>query len=210
MENGIFEQVDRAVLKPIDSRRINFGSTSQETADLVRRSSLSFAATNLLSLNPEQITLLSKRIRLLFTRIASQNKLKIDKKDLEQFRESDENSLAHELDHLRKVQEFRPEVIAQTSINILPLLHADMLKVAMNVMVPVPDVEYTILEKTLIQMAPNLPSGQDYFDLSRYMENHTSAKEDLERVRKIVDGKKPSHGKDHFLAFLDKLSSPSS
>lgn len=202
---GLLERVDKAVLRPVDSKALSFGSVSPEVAGNLKRSSLSFSAVELLTLTPEQVFQVSKRVRVLFTKIASQNGLRINPKDLEQFKDNDDNSILHELTHIRRIQELRPELIEGASVNVLPLLHAGLLNVAMNTMVSQPEVPYTIVEKLSIQMAPNLPSDPDYFDLQRYIEGNTYTKEDLERVKELVNSKRRSHGKEHFLEFLSRL-----
>lgn len=200
--NELFAKIDQANLLPLESSKINFAYNSQENIDFRKSRSLSFCATDLLNLKPDEILTISKKIRLLFTKIASKNNLKIDKKDLEQFREGDVNPLIHELEHLKKIQEFRPEVIMDSSFNILPVLHAGQLKIGMNVTIPLPNNEYTVLEKVLILLAPNLPSPQDYFGLSKYMKTHQPTKEDLNKIKEIITQKRSVPGKDYFIKFL--------
>jgi hypothetical protein len=202
---GIFDKVDGAILKPIDSKLVNLSSTTPETESLIKSNSLSFPATDLLNLSSDNLSLLSRRVRSLFTNIASKNKIKCDKKDLEQFKDGDTNSLIHEVEHLKRIKEIRPELIEGSSVNILAILHQGQLKLGMNVIVPTPDVEYTAVEKTAIQVAPNLPSDPDYFNLMLYLKGHPFPIEDIEKIKEMITQKRQSSGKNHFLAFLSSL-----
>jgi hypothetical protein len=209
MNIELLDYVDHANLLPVDSRRINSAdSRDTETQRIVRESSLSLRAEDLIDMTAEDIALLSKRIRLLFTRIASQNKLRIGSGDLELFKDADENALVHELSHLHEYKRLRPEIIPDAFINILPLVQNGQLRLAMNVWTPVPEVEYTVMEKANIHLAPHKPSPADFHSLIHFMMEHRAGitDETIGSITDIVKGKRQTQTENDFLARLSAFN----
>lgn len=209
MKPELLSLVDKAKIAPLDSRRIHFLNMTPETLRIIQANSLSFRARELLELNGEDIILLSKRLRLMFTRIASQYGLRMGGDALDFFKEGEGNGLLHELRHLEEVQQARPELVDQSSINILPVRAPNnQLGYAMNVMIPIPDVKYTIMEKAKIQLAPVNPSIPDYNDLYRYIQENRDivTRDDIRTIAEMVKQKRKSEAKNNFLAYLSEIS----
>jgi hypothetical protein len=147
----------------------------------------------------------SKKLRLHFTQIAIRNNLKIDKESLENFKTHEDNSLAHELSHLRKTEEIRPGSTAGSSVNFLAILYKNKLSIAMNVATIIPDVPFTLAEHALISLAPWRPSWQDYQGLMEYLRDHHVPVEEVSFVYDLVKDKPRDVSRTEFLIFLREL-----
>lgn len=190
-------------ITPVPEMEIRFSmGQNDESAENIRTRALSFSARELLELHEESIFDLSKEIAGVFRKVAVKYNITPDEEDMKMFYKGPSNGLIHELAHLKVISHLRPEVVDHATVNILPVLMSDgQLKVAMNVMIPAPEVLYTSYEKCQIQMAPRRPSDQDYADLYQYlMSNGVKDVQELKHIISVVRSKPESTGRHNFLS----------
>lgn len=206
MAREFVKTVDFSRLQPVDSNLLHFyESQNDATRQIIQNNALSFAGKDLLSLNRKQIIAITDRLRGQFASIAAGRRLAFDRQDLESLKDSDENALLHELEHLKIIVVLRPELIDDITINILAVLEANRLKMAMNVMTTIPELDYSVSERAKIMMAPVSPSDQDYLDLYRYIKSHPITFDEIGQIRKMVIFKKESKGKAEMIRYLDSF-----
>lgn len=164
-------------------------------------------ASELLTLNDIEIYSLSKRVRDIFNITASRLKTKIDRKDLDQFKDDESNAILHEVYHLRKIKQLRPELIENSEMHILGVIHHGILKSAMNVTNYFPSVPYTVVEQSEILLAPNYPSDADYQNLYQYILRNYLGKdiqsEQTQRMLEMVKVKPKNSGREKLISFLN-------
>ncbi len=200
---SVFDIINRAKLRPIDRQLLHLDlARSDEDVEVINQYGLPLPARDLLQLSNEDIFRLSIKIKRLFFKLAAKSGVKMSRDELVLFSEDKENSLFHEIYHLRKIQEFRPEIIEDASINILAVKDEGELRVVMNVMTAVPESPYTAIEFTQIRMAPPNPSNKDYHDIYVFIRDANVEKSEWLEIVDVVVVKPESFGRAQIISFI--------
>lgn len=198
-------QIGQFELTPVNTSIVN-GIQTLESAQFISDKSVSFRADYILGLSEKDIFQICNKIRSLFQSLVSKNGLIMAKNNWELLNKDKSNGLIHELEHLKAVVALRPELLQDSTINILALVEGVNLFIAMNNMTPIPVVDYSIVETAVIRLAPFIPSDQDYRDIYSYARKLGGiTRDDFNIISKMVTQKPKNKSKETFLNALSKI-----
>jgi hypothetical protein len=187
-------------LRPIDIRKVNFSNINPE---FFEDDAIALPAMYLLDLTDEELITLSKIIRKKVGDKMSQLRKNLPREDLDLFKDDKFNGVIHEVNHLRKIMEFRPEVVSGSILGILLLENDEgIINFTMVLMTPQPELPYTPLEKVIYLLEPAAPSNQDYDEIIRYLRTHQPSTEDIRQIVNIARAKPKTVGRSDLADFL--------
>lgn len=206
---SLFETVDATrILIPVDARLLNFSQVQHVSESrFIKENSTPLPASSLLLLSKSDIYKLSKKFTNLFNRTAWNLKIKKDETLERTFRQDDTNAFVHEIAHLRKIDEFKPEVIDSSSVNVLPVTRNGRLSATTILISPNPNTPYTVVQNTEILLAPNYPSSPDYIAVADCLKRNRISRQEYEVIRDLIESKPDTEigSKRYALSVLDSL-----